>query len=94
MNKNNGIVLGLKGGIVLGLIYAGLLWLKFSLLGSSPFGFWAGGFVSYALVIAGMVILGMNRKRSLGGFAEIKEIFQTLFIAVIFIENKQLFIQC
>ena len=86
MKTNSGFALGLKGGIIIGIVYAILLWIKYTFLGHHPFGFWASGFVSYAIIIACMVVLGMHRKHNLGGFAEIKDIFQPLFIAIILIE--------
>lgn len=84
--KKNGVRLGLQAGLVIGLIYVLLLWIKFTFLSFSPFAFYLGSFLTYFLVLACLAVLAHRHRQKLGGYAEIRELFQPLFIAVIVLE--------
>jgi hypothetical protein len=86
MKKRAGVKFGMIGGGIIALFYVILLWIKFNFLSYNPFVFYLGNFVSYLLIIASLAILGFQYRLKLGGYAEIKDVFQPIFIAVIFSE--------
>lgn len=91
MQKRAGVKLGLIGGVIIALIYILLLWIKFTFLSYNPFAFYVGNFVSYFLILGCLTVLAMQRRRKLGGYAEIKDLFQPIFIAVIIAELAYFF---
>ena len=84
--KKTGVRLGLQAGLLIGLVYVLLLWIKFTFLSFSPFAFYLGSFVSYFLVLACLSVMAHRYRQKLGGYAEIRTLFQPLFIAVIVME--------
>lgn len=86
MQKRAGVKIGLIGGCIIALFYTLLLWIKFTFFSFSPFAFYVGNFVSYILIIGSFVVLAHQQRIKLGGYAEIKDLFQPIFIAVIFAE--------
>lgn len=91
MQKRAGLKAGLIGGIIIALIYIVLLWIKFTFLSYNPFAFYVGNFVSYFLILGCLAILAMQKRRKQGGYAEIKDLFQPIFIAVIIAELAYFF---
>lgn len=85
MKKKN-IAFGIKAGLIIAALYVLMLWIKFSFLSYNPFVFYLGSFISYFIIIAALVITGTQKRSSLGGYAEIKDLFQPIFIAIIFAE--------
>lgn len=86
MQKRAGVKLGLIGGLIIALIYILLLWIKFTFFSHHPFGFYVSNFVSYFLILGSFAVLAMQKRRNQGGYAEIKDMFQPIFIAVIIAE--------
>lgn len=83
---SKGVRTGLIGGAIIALIYIVLLWIKFTFLSYSPFVFYLSNFVSYLLIICCFVFLALQHRRAAGGYAEIKDLFQPIFIAILFAE--------
>lgn len=91
MQKRAGVKLGLIGGLIIALIYILLLWIKFTFLSYNPFAFYIGNFVSYFMILGAFAVLAMQQRRKQGGYAEIKDLFQPIFIAVIIAELAYFF---
>jgi hypothetical protein len=75
-----------KWGIIIGLVYCVLLWLRYS-MGSENLimlGVWS--FVGFVIVIILLVISGIQLRKKQGGFIEFKDIFKYLFITVLIYE--------
>lgn len=75
-----------KWGIIIGLVYCVLLWLRYS-MGSDNLimlGVWS--FVGFVIVIILLVISGIQLRKKAGGYIDFKEIFKYLFIAVLIYE--------
>lgn len=86
MQKRAGVKLGLIGGGIIALFYIVLLWIKFTFLSYNPFVFYLSNFVSYLLIIGSLAILALQQRIKQGGYAEIKDLFQPIFLAIIIAE--------
>ena len=85
MNKNN-TAFGINAGLIIAALYVLMLWIKFTFLSYNPFAFYLGSFISYFIIIAALVITGVQKRSSMGGYAEIKDLFRPIFISIIFAE--------
>lgn len=86
MQQENSGSHGLKWGLIIGLVYCALLYLRFS-LGANNAGIF--GLLTFAGFITAIVLLffcGLNFRKKNGGFVLMKEAFKTMFIAVLIFE--------
>ena len=77
---------GIRWGIIIGVVYSVLLFLRFY-MGAHNAAFF--GFITFTGFITVIVLLffcGHSFRKRAGGFAEMKEIFKTMFIAVLIFE--------
>jgi len=86
MQKETSITHGVKWGIIIGLVYCILLFLRYYQGVSSPILLTVYVFIGYIIVLALLLITGITWKKKLGGYIEMKEAFQTMFIAIIIFE--------
>lgn len=85
MNKNLNVSTGIIWGIGLGLLYCITLYIRWNVATNFVlFGLLA--FVNYALVLGLLFWEAAVRKRKDSGIAELKDLFQTLFITVLLFE--------
>ena len=77
---------GLRFGLIIGLIYAILLFVRFNFFAGSPLSFGLFAIVSYLLILVLYLFAGISRKKELGGYADFKDIFQTIFISILITE--------
>jgi hypothetical protein len=77
---------GVKWGLIIGVIYCFLVFLRFSTGENSPlmFGLWT--FVGYIIVMALLLVSGFNLRKKMGGYLETKEVFKSLFYSVLIFE--------
>ena len=86
MQKQNNVSHGLKWGTIIGVIYCVLLFLRYNQGVKNPVVFSALTFCGYIIILVLLLICGIKRKKQLGGYIEIKDAFQTMFVAVICFE--------
>jgi hypothetical protein len=86
MNPISKYTVGLRFGLLTGLLYVVLLFLRYRLFASTPVSFGLFAFVSYIIILLMYLFTGIARKKQLGGFGEFKEIFQSIFIAILIAE--------
>ena len=86
MDKNTNIAHGVRWGTIIGLVYCVMLFLRYSQGGSSPISLALFTFIGFVVVLVMLFYCGLTRKKQLGGYIEIKEAFQTMFIAVLCFE--------
>lgn len=87
VTKNQGkYAIGVTFGIITGLVYIILLLVKYNFFAFSPVAYNTFALISYGIVLALFVFCGIRRKKQLGGFAEIREIFLSLFLALLITE--------
>ncbi len=77
---------GLRFGLITGLIYVVLLFLRYRYFAGNPIQFGLSALVSYIIILVMYLFAGIARKKELGGFGELKDIFQSIFIAILITE--------
>src|SRR5688572_7068483 len=77
---------GLKFGAIGALAYCILLFLRYSFFADSPLQFAIVSAISYLIILVIYFFAGRARRSELGGHATFKEIFQTIFIAIVITE--------
>jgi heme/copper-type cytochrome/quinol oxidase subunit 4 len=78
--------IGMRFGLLTGLLYVVLLFLRYNFFASNPLSFGLCAFVSYLVILMMYLFAGIARKKELGGYADFKEIFTTIFIAILIAE--------
>jgi hypothetical protein len=77
---------GLRFGLITGLLYAILLYLRYGIFDSNPVTFGVCTAVSYLIILLMYTFTGIAQKKQLGGYGEMKDIFQAIFIAILITE--------
>jgi len=77
---------GLRFGLITGLLYAILLFLRYRIFDSNPVSFGVCTAVSYLIILLLYSFAGIAQKKELGGYGEMKDIFQAIFIAILIAE--------
>lgn len=83
MEKETNVSHGLKWGVIIGIVYCFFLFLRYTFGGTNPMmlGLWT--FLGYVVVLILLYISGNSRRKQLGGYIELKDAFQAMFIAVL-----------
>lgn len=77
---------GIRWGLIIGVVYALFVVLRHSLGASNPFYYTAFAFLGYMVVLTLLFICGRQLRQKNGGWIEMKEVFKTMFIAVLIFE--------
>lgn len=77
---------GVKWGLIIGVVYAILLFLRFYLGANSFLAFSALTFVGYITTLILLYICGYRLRKESGGWIEMKEAFKGMFIAILIFE--------
>jgi len=86
MQKQSNVMHGVKWGVIIGLVYCLIIYLRYS-QGADNFMFFTFFTVAgFLLVLTLLLISGFQRRKAAGGFIELKDIFQTLFVTVLIFE--------
>ena len=78
--------IGLRWGLIIGVIYCLLLFARYTLGEKNPLIFGVLSFVSYMAVLVLLLVLGFHLRKKMGGYIELKEVFKGLFYAVLVFE--------
>jgi hypothetical protein len=78
--------LGLRFGLITGVVYGLLLLLRYKFFATSPISFSICLLISYLVVLVLYLYAGISRKKELNGYANFKDIFQTIFITILITE--------
>ncbi len=83
MHKETNVSHGLRWGIIIGVVYCLFLFLRYSQGEKNPmmFGLWT--FIGFTVVLVLLLISGLKRKKELDGYIELRDAFQTMFMAVL-----------
>jgi hypothetical protein len=76
----------LRFGLITGLLYVVLLYLRYRFFASNPIQFGLSALVTYVLILLMYLLTGIARKKELGGYGEPREIFQSIFIVILITE--------
>ncbi len=82
----NGTRIGLLWGVVAGIVYMILLYLRYRFFGSTASMLSIFSSVAYVIFLALLVVAAYYRRQQLGGYATIKEIFSSVFIVILIAE--------
>jgi hypothetical protein len=78
--------IGLRYGFITGLLYFILLFCRFKFFSSNPRYFVVCAVVSYLIILMMYLFTAIARKNELGGYADLKEIFTSVFIVILITE--------
>jgi len=84
--KSTNVKNGLMFGLIIGLVYCVSIFLRFNLLSLGPIMVGVITLLFYCIVIGLLVFCGVKRRKELGGYIELKDAFQTIFVAVLIAE--------
>lgn len=84
--KPSALALGLKMGIITALVYVVLLLLRYMLLSYNPMIFTGSMIISYLIILTFYGITAWQRRKELGGYAEIRDLFGSIFICILITE--------
>lgn len=77
---------GIKYGVLAAVVYVLLLLIRYLFCSGNPLVFSGTIFLSYLVIILFFVLAAVARKKELGGYADIKDLFGTIFIVILFSE--------
>lgn len=86
MVQTSKYTIGLRYGIITGLVYITLLLIRFHFFGAKPFYFFIVTILSFLVILLLYFFAGLARKKELDGEGEIREIFQSIFIVILIAE--------
>ena len=86
MQKVSKYGVGLRFGVIAGLLYAVLLYLRYTVFGANPVSFGLCTAVSYLIILLMYTFAGITQKKQFGGYGEMKDIFQAIFITILIAE--------
>jgi len=78
--------IGLRYGLITGILYFILLFCRFKFFSSDPRYFLLSAIVSYFIIIIMYLVTAIGRRNELGGYARLKEIFTSVFIFILITE--------
>jgi hypothetical protein len=84
-NENSGAH-GVRWGVIIGVVYSLLLFLRFYLGANNAGLFTILMFVSFITIIVLLFFCGKTFRSKNGGYVEMKEAFKTMFIAILIFE--------
>jgi hypothetical protein len=86
MNPASKYNIGIRFGLLTGVIYIILLFVRYHFAASNPILIGVFAILSYLVVLLLFLLTGIARKKELGGSGEMKDIFQSIFIAILITE--------
>lgn len=86
LNQPSKFGVGIKFGIIAGAVYILLLLIRYMFFNSNPMVFTGTIFVSYLVILSFFVLAALARRKELGGYANIKELFSTIFMVILIAE--------
>ena len=78
--------IGVRFGIITGVLYAVLLLIRYKFFASSPLSLGVFAIISYFVILLMFLFTGIARKKELGGQGEFRDIFTSIFIAILIAE--------
>jgi hypothetical protein len=86
MSPSSKYTIGIRFGWLTGLVYIVLLFIRYRFSASNPLFIGIFAIISYLIILTFYLFTGIARKKEMGGFGEIREIFQSIFIAILITE--------
>jgi len=86
MNPSSKYTVGIRFGWLTGLFYIVLLFVRYHFSSTNPIFIGLFAILSYLIILTCFLFTGIARRKELGGYGEIREIFQSIFIAILITE--------
>lgn len=86
MKPTSNYATGIKFGIAAGIVYILMLVLRYMFFGVNPLTLGVMAFLAYIILIVFFIVSARYRKKELGGYADVKQLFQTIFIVILIAE--------
>ncbi len=86
MLPNSKYKLGVQYGLITGVVYIILLFIRYRFTALNPNYIGVIAIISYVVILLMFLFTGIMRKKQLGGTGEMKDIFQSIFIAILITE--------
>ncbi len=86
MNPGSKYNMGIRFGLLTGVIYVLLLFVRYHFAASNPILIGLFAIITYLIILVLFLLTGIARKKELGGSGEMKEIFQSIFITILITE--------
>ena len=86
LNQPSKFGTGIKFGIIAAVVYVLLLLVRYMFFNNNPIVFTGTIFVSYLIILSIYVQAAFARRKELGGYVRIKELFSTVFVVVLITE--------
>ena len=86
MNPGSKYSVGTRWGLFTGLIYMLLLFLRYHFSALNPLFIGVIAAISYLFILILFLFTGIARRKELGGYGELREIFRSIFIAILITE--------
>jgi len=86
MEKEKNLSFGLKWGVIIGLFYVVVIFLRYNQGAKNPLLFALFATVGFLTSLVLLYICAVKRRNASGGYIELKDLFQTLFVTVLILE--------
>src|SRR6266478_2517059 len=86
MHPDSKYKLGIQYGLITGIIYIIVLVIRYRFTDLNPYYIGLIAIISYVVILLMFLFTGIRRKKQLGGAAEMKDIFQAIFITILITE--------
>jgi hypothetical protein len=86
MTATSKYTVGIRYGVITAFIYMVILFLRYHFFAGSPVSFFLFSMTGYIFILMMYLATGIARKKELGGYGDLKEIFQSIFIAILITE--------
>ena len=86
MKPGSNFATGIKFGIAAGITYILMLLLRYMFFGVNPLSLGIMSFLAYIILVIFFIVAANYRKKELGGYADVKQLFQTIFIVIVIAE--------
>lgn len=86
MKPTSNVATGVKFGIAAGIVYMLMLTLRYMFFAVNPMMLGFAAFFAYLVFVIFLIVAARYRKKELGGYADVKQLFQTIFIVILIAE--------
>jgi hypothetical protein len=86
MQNDTNVIHAVKWGVMIGVVYCLLVFLRYNQGDTNPIFFGLFAVVGYIVVLVLLLVSGFRRRKAMNGYIEMKDIFQSLFVTLLIFE--------
>ncbi len=87
MNPTSKYTVGVRFGLIAAILYIILLFCRFRFFGTNTQNYFTFSIFTYVAILICFLIAAVMRRKELGGYAHLREIFQSVFISILIAET-------